>query len=95
MFTIPLYWVLGKSYLDGKLYHIFSLKWWKKGANYLQEVKYHILRCIIFDDGYELNFCIARALLTGSEACSQFRVLYDHWDGGSDNRNFVNFAMKV
>ena len=44
LYTLGLYWVVGKSYGDNKLYWCLSFKWWKKGANYLTELKYHVLR---------------------------------------------------
>ena len=44
MYCLKLYWVLGKSISDGKWYYCLSFKWWKKGSNYLTEIKYHLLR---------------------------------------------------
>ena len=34
-------------------------------------------------------------MLTSSDHCAQFKTLFDHWDGGSDNRNFANCSWKV
>ena len=73
---IPLFWEVGKSYSTGEVYYALALKWWPKGANFLLEVKYHLLRA---------------ALSLPSSV--DLKAFFDWWDGGSENRNFTNFAF--
>jgi hypothetical protein len=45
MFTLPLYWELAQHYsADNQLYYFMSLHWWPKGANFILEAKYHLVR---------------------------------------------------
>ena len=75
-FCIPHYWEIGKCYANGQWYHFVSLQWWPKGANFLIEIKYHLLRAL-FTSGLH----------------SSTTVLFDQFDGGSENRNFPNLAF--
>ena len=73
-FCLPWYWEIGKSYGNNQWYYFLALHWWPKGANFLIEIKYHLLR----------------ALGTSPQPHSQARTLYDQFDGGSENGNFPN-----
>jgi hypothetical protein len=75
-FGIPLFWEVGKSYSTGQVYFAMSLKWWAKGANFMLELKYHLLRAAL-----------------SSPDSADVRNFFDWWDGGSENRNFPNFAF--
>ena len=78
-FCLPLFWEIVKSYGNDQWYYFLSLKWWPKGANFLLETKYHLLR----------------SLYTSTSPSAQARVLFDQFDGGSENRNFPNIALAV
>ena len=72
-----MFWEIGKLYSTKEIFYVFSLKWWPKGANFLIEIKYHILR--------------AQRTSTGpSRLATRF---FDWFDGGSENRNFPNLAF--
>jgi hypothetical protein len=74
---IPLYWEMAYSYSNDQWYYFLSLKWWPKGANFLIEIKYHILR----------------AIFTSSDRCGEATTLFDQFDGGSENRNNPNMCF--
>ena len=73
LYCIPLLWEIGKSYADNKTIHIFSLPWWRKGANFLITIKYHLIWVVI----------------TSLEEVGRASVFYDYFDGGTENANFT------
>ena len=76
-YCLPLYWEIGKSYGNNQWYYFLSPHWWPKGANYLLEIKYHLLR----------------SLFTSHKPHALATTLLDQFDGGSENRNFPNFSF--
>ena len=41
----------------------------------------------------EIKYHVLRALLTSGQRHSNAKLLYDQFDGGSENRNYTNFAF--
>ena len=76
-YCIPLYWEMCRSYSSDQWIYVFSLKWWPNNANFLLEIKYHLLR----------------ALLSSGDPVSQAHTFFDQFDGAGLNRSYPNFAF--
>jgi hypothetical protein len=45
-YCFPLFWEIGYSYSTQQWFYFLGLHWWPKGANFLLEIKYHLLRAL-------------------------------------------------
>ena len=59
---IQTFWEVGLSYSTDEKFYVLGLHWWNKGANFMTEIKYHVLR----------------ALLTSGQRHSNAKLLYDN-----------------
>ena len=69
-FCIPLFWEVGISYSSGQTIFALALKWWPKGANFLIEIKYHLLRSRVFGACFVVRTRSPEIVCLSCECCS-------------------------